>query len=163
MEAIVDTNVPLVANRTAPQASPACVIAAVKFLHALQQSGLLVLDDSWLIVNEYKHKLDQRGQPGVGDAFLKWVLTNQANPQRCRRVAITIIEDGFDTFPNDPALANFDPSDRKFVAVAIADSAHPPIYNAVDSDWWQAGIAAALSLYAVRVEHLCPDALRFQR
>ena len=75
MEAIVDTNVPLVANKAAPQAqaSHACIISAVKFLTELRQSGIIVIDDSWHILSEYKNKLNQRGQPGVGDEFLKWV------------------------------------------------------------------------------------------
>ena len=85
------------------------------------------------------------------------LLTNLANPQRCRRVPVTITNGEFDSFPADPALANFDPSDRKFVAVASADPSHPPIYNAVDSDWGQPGIAAALEACQVQVKQLCPD------
>ncbi|MFD3166806.1 hypothetical protein [Herpetosiphon sp. NSE202] len=159
LEALVDTNVALVANRAASHASPQCVIAATRFLLQLQTDGMIVIDSAWQILNEYKHKLNPTGQPGVGDAFLRWVITNQRNPKHCRQIAITPLGDKqFAEFPHaDPALANFDPSDRKFVAVAITDPQHPPIYNAVDSDWGKAGIAEALAQYAVRIEQLCPD------
>lgn len=159
LEAIVDTNVALVANQAAPHASPQCVIAATRFLHHLETDGLIVIDSAWQILNEYKHKLNPAGQPGVGDAFLRWVITNQRNPTHCRQIAISPLgEKEFAEFPHDdPAFADFDPSDRKFVAVAIADPQHPPIYNAVDSDWGKPGIAEALAQYDVSVEQLCPD------
>jgi hypothetical protein len=37
----------------------------------------------------------------------------------------------------DPALATFDPSDRKFIAVARASGLDPDILQATDSKWWQ--------------------------
>ena len=55
-----------------------------------------------LIISEYKNKLSQTGQPGIGDAFLKWVLTNQANPNRCQTAKITETGiDSFEEFPQD--------------------------------------------------------------
>ena len=55
----------------------------------------------------------QSWQPNAGDAFLflKWVLINQANPNRCERVSITqTVENDFAEFPRSPALEKFDPS-----------------------------------------------------
>jgi hypothetical protein len=96
------------------------------------------------------------GQPGVGDAFLKWVLTNQANPQRCEVVELRLDDQGNCTdFPHDEALAGFDLSDRKFVAVALAHPNHPPILNASDTDWWH--YRQALAGYGVEVDFLCPE------
>lgn len=97
------------------------------------------------------------GQPGEGDAFLKWVLTNQANPQRCEHVHINPTENGnnFAEFPEDPDLKAFDPSDRKFVAVALSHPDSPPILNAVDSDWWL--FRDAFTRNGVHVEFLCPQ------
>ncbi len=40
----------------------------------------LVLDDMWRIIGEYMQNLRSSGEPGVGDAFLRWVLTNKDNP-----------------------------------------------------------------------------------
>jgi hypothetical protein len=64
----------------------------------------------------------------VGDAFLKWVLTNRTNPKHCEQVRITqIAENDFAEFPRSQSLVGFDPSDRKFVAVALTHPQRPAI------------------------------------
>jgi hypothetical protein len=133
------------------------VISCVRRLQEIKATGKIVLDDGYRILLEYRDNLRSDGQPGEGDAFLKWVLTNQANPQRCEQVHINPTEDGntFAEFPDDPDLRGFDPSDRKFVAVARAHPDSPPILNAVDTDWWQ--FREALSRNGVHVEFLCPQ------
>jgi hypothetical protein len=93
------------------------------------------LDEQWLILREYANQLSTSGQPGPGDAFFRWVLTNRANPNRCRLVRVTAHSDReFEEFPSDERLAQFDRADRKFVAVAV--SAAAPIWIAVDRGWW---------------------------
>jgi hypothetical protein len=121
MHRVVDTNVLIVANgRDCPQASRECILACVRRLRDIEQHGTLVIDDEWLIIGEYKHKVSQTGEPGVGDAFLKWVLTNQSKLQCVEKVSITPTgDDAFAEFPRTPSLENFDRSDRKFVAVAL--------------------------------------------
>lgn len=154
---VVDTNVPLVANLSHPGASPSCVESCVQALGEVTSGGRrLALDDSWLIVKEYGNKLSAARQPGVGDAFLKWVLTNHANPACCDKVAIVPTGDarGFEQFPDHAGLATFDPADRKFVAVAAAHPDRPPIQQAVDSKWW--GWRDALREAGVVVDFLCP-------
>lgn len=154
---VVDTNVPVVANRQSAQASPECVLACVQRLGRItNEAESLVLDDQYLIVTEYIHNLASSGQPGVGDAFLKWVLTNWANPQRCQLVRITPLNGQkvtFQEFPAVPDLAGFDPSDRKFVAVALAHGQQSPILQAVDSKWWE--FRDALHCNGVQVDFLC--------
>jgi hypothetical protein len=122
--------------------------------------GTIVLDDGAWILSEYRDNLRSDGQPGVGDAFLKWVYNYQWNPQRCERVHITPAADGtsFAEFPNDPALGDFDPSDRVFVAAACAHPGRPPILNAVDTDWWI--FRGILQRNGVRLEFLCETDLR---
>lgn len=159
MKVIIDTNVPLVANGKTEQASPECRLACTKRLSEVQQRGIVVLDNGWHILREYQKKLNGRGQPGVGDAFLKWLLTNWANPKHCKLIAITPLseskeETNFAEFPDDPLLMGFDPSDRKFVAVAMAHPEHPPILNATDTDWQI--YHKALEKY-VQIEFLCPE------
>lgn len=154
----MDTNVLATANGRATQASPRCVLASTQQLEAIKGSGLLVIDDGWRIIREYQQQASSAGQPGVGDAFLKWVLTNQANPARVERVALTPRHDGahtFEEFPNDPDLRNFDPSDRKFVATIRASTHHPPIVNATDTDWWE--YREPLQRNGVQVVFLCPE------
>lgn len=89
MKVVVDTNVPIVANRRAEHASLQCVLTCIRRLENVMDKGRIVLDNSWLILTEYKNHLSSSGQPGVGDVFLKWVLTNRANLERCELIEIT--------------------------------------------------------------------------
>ncbi len=157
MRAIIDTNVLIAANgRDCPQVTPQCRLNSSQYLRNFQVQGIIVIDNRWLILNEYKHKVNQTGQPGIGDAFLKWVLTNQANFKRCEQIVINPLKDSsFVEFPDDPELEKFDQSDRKFVAVALATPDRPPILNAVDSDWLE--FYEPLVKNGIKIQFLCPD------
>lgn len=153
---VVDTNVPITANKK-DDPSLACVLACARALQALMKNGHLLIDDQRRIIREYTSNLRSEGQPGAGDAFLRWVLTNQANPERCTPMPLTERPEDprdFDEFPRDEALAKFDPSDRKFVAVSCVHPARPHILQAVDSKWW--GFREALDRSGVKVHFLCP-------
>jgi hypothetical protein len=161
---VVDTNVLLVASEMAEQADKLCVRTCIEELENIQfGDGLLVLDSLGLIVDEYSNKLTPNGDR-MGDRFLRWLLANQFDPVSCNLSLITPIFDhdgvsiiSFDEFPKDPLLANFDISDRKFVAVAIAHPAQAEVLNAADSDWQAA--ESALNNYSVSVRFLCPELL----
>ena len=162
MKVIVDTNVPLVANGQADQASEDCVETCIDELIKITEGDVqLVLDDQRRIIEEYRNKLNSGGFPGVGDAFLKWAEINWANPQQCDLVSITPVDDSetdFQEFPTDPALADFDPDDRKFIAVALAHAENPSILQAVDSAWWN--FRDALRQNGVAIEFICEDDIR---
>lgn len=156
---IIDTNVPVVANGNASQASLSCRKMCVERIkRVLNSKETLVIDDKWLVIKEYKQQLSESGQPGIGDQFLKWVLRHHL--QYIVRVPInpTQTDKQFDEFPDDKELAKFDLSDRKFVAIAIAHPQHPPILNATDSDWLF--YHDVLAKYDVEVEFLCSDDLK---
>lgn len=156
---IVDTNVGVVANGRDAHASPTCMIACVDALEQIVQGeDRLVLDADWEILQEYLRHMRSTGQPGPGDVFLKWALTNWTNPDRCECVPLERTADGYARFPADPDLVKFDPSDRKFVALALTSDAQPPILNAVDSGWWE--FRVALQRVGVEVRFLCPEELR---
>ena len=123
-------------------------------------TGKIVLDESNWILSEYQDVLRSDGQPGAGDAFLKWVYNYQWNAQRCDRVPITPIEDGinFAEFPDDPDLTGFDRSDRMFVAAARSHPDSPSILNAVDTDWWI--FRNTLRRNGVTVEFMCEEDVR---
>lgn len=161
-EVVVDTNVPLVANRKADQADKECEIACIQTLREVQSKHRTLLDDKWQIIEEYRRRLSHSGQPGLGDAFFKWLWENQANLQHCRVVSVTVHpERAFAEFPDDPLLSSFDLSDRKFVAVALASETRPDVLNATDSDWWEH--RQALQENGVNVVFLCPDLMQKER
>jgi hypothetical protein len=162
---VIDTNVLCVANGQSPQASAVCKLRVAERLAEVRKHDQVCLDQSGLIFDEYlRQRLSLSGQPGVGDAFFRWLFQNQANPRHCRKVTVTSRNaDGteFDEFPDDPRLAKFDPSDRKFVAVVRAAGKRPPsVLNAVDSDWWH--FRDVLQEWEVRVEFLCPSQFKDQ-
>jgi len=154
---VVDTNVPIAANG-GDEVAPDCVLACQSALvEVLGDRRRLAIDDDWRIIGEYRHKLRASGEPGLGDRFLKWVLTNWANPERCDLVPITARDEEageFEEFPKGEGLERFDPSDRKFVAVANAHAERPPILQGLDSKWW--GWNAALASAGITVNFLCP-------
>lgn len=157
---LIDTNVPKVAN-LATQPDPdsdvphACVLACIEAVeHVIQKRGL-VLDAGGEIFDEYRGQLSMSGQPGMGDSFMKWVHDNCWSLPSAQRVAITKNGDSYDEFPDHVGLADFDLSDRKFVAVANAHPRKPPILQATDSKWW--GWDDALSEVGITVRFVCPD------
>ena len=153
---VVDTNVAVVASLRSPQAEPSCVLACVDALEQVKNNGRIVLDDQNRILSEYRRNLRPSGQPGFGDAFFKWVWQNQWTAERCERVEIQPrgnAGEDYEEFPNDPSLRGFDPSDKKFVAVALGSKNHPKVLNAVDPDWWE--YREALEDRGVRIKFLC--------
>lgn len=159
MSVVVDTNVAMVASRLAPQADDRCVAACMRWLAEIMADGGLLLDEAGLILREYTSKLGFSGQPGAGHAFVRWAHTQQAIPSMVRRVSITLTSDHgsrmFVEFPNHPDLAEFDRSDQKFVAVAVASREDPAILVAIERGWWRH--RQALTSAGVNVDFLCPQ------
>lgn len=156
MCSVVDTNVVLVANGQHDDVSPECIASCALRLQAIMQSGKLALDDCFRILTEYQNKTTPKMGNRPGDAFVRWALQNNANIARIDCVVITDhVDRGFESFPDDADLMDFDPPDRKFVAVARAHPEAPPILQAADSKWlaWN----SALDKHGVKVDFLCPD------
>jgi hypothetical protein len=158
MSVVIDTNVLVVANRKHPPASLGCIEACMQALEDAR-NGVTLIDDLQLILDEYRQHCSFAGQPGLGDAFFKWLWSNQANARHCLRVSITPHpQRGFAEFPDDEALAGFDSSDRKFVAVALGSQQDARVLNASDTDWWQH--REALQRHGVQIAFLCPELMR---
>ena len=155
-QCVVDTNVPMTANGANLDASLQCVAASAKALQTLMTSGHIFIDGGGRIVAEYRHNLSAKGQPGPGDAFLKWVLTHEWGGQWVTRVPIIPKEgddEDFKELPSPPKGVRYDPSDRKFLAVSAAHPKHPPILQALDSKWW--GWRDALAQAGISVHFVC--------
>ena len=148
---VVDTNVPIVANGRDTHADDQCQLNCIEKIRAIQATGIVVLDDRELILKEYSSHFSFEGEPGVGDAFYKYISDHLYSEFRVLRVAVTPTNDnrrGFEELPEN----GLDPSDRKFLAVAMV--ANAPVVNATDSDWYEQ--RSLLDGLSVTVEQLCP-------
>jgi hypothetical protein len=162
---LVDTNVPIIANQSLDPASippelVGCVSNCVDAIEHVVKCGGLVIDADDEIYNEYRQHLSLRGQPGIGDRFMKWVHDNRWSFPAEDRVKITKIEVSYEEFPDHEGLSNFDNSDRMFVAVANAHPGNPAILEASDSKWW--GWKDALAEVGITVRFLCPSYVKMK-
>ena len=161
-EVVLDTNVAIVSNGETAQASWDCIDNCIAAIRRVRESQILLVDDTGLILAEYSRNLNRSGQPGLGDAFFRFIWDNQANEQHCKQVEVTPNDErGFEEFPDDQTLSTFDLDDRKFVAVAIASGSAPKILNASDTDWRDH--RQALERNGVEIEFLCPDLMERAR
>lgn len=163
MRVVVDTNVLLVANGKHDEVSDDCLVACSDRLAKIMKQGITILDDGYKILSEYQNKTSPNQPKGTGDVFLKWLLQNKANRKRVEIVTITeTTTDEFAEFPDPLLQKSFDPSDRKFVAVAHAHKEKPTILQAADCkwlDWWE-----CLKQRGIKVEFLCKeDICRFYK
>lgn len=140
MIGILDTNVLIVANGQLSISDVDCELAAVQLIDRVRSQGAFGLDRTGLILTEYGRNLD-RSKPLKAGAQL---LIDLFNYQRVQHFDIT--EDatrGFVEFPADPALLDFDRSDKKFVAVALVAGATHELSVATDWDFWNHRVALA--------------------
>lgn len=160
---IVDVNVGIVANGKA-EVCAECELECVETLQTTMVHGRVAVDDGGRIFDEYMNHLRLAGEPGVGDEFVKWLHDHEWLPDRCERVPLTPPDADpldFEEFPRDVALARFDRSDRKYVAVAVVCAAllgPATVLNATDSDWKHHEVS--LTANGVAVVHLCPSELK---
>lgn len=152
MSSVIDTNVLIVANGKSEQASVDCELSCIDLLG--QSTSLdIVLDETSLIMNEYENHCSYKGAPGIGDMFFKYLHDNQYNPDsKISLVNIHPIDDESRSFQELPPN-NFDPSDRKFLAVATVSNAS--VINAMDSDWDEQ--QELMQQLDVTVQQLCPE------
>lgn len=152
---VVDTNIPIVANGRADSSgdtSPSlgCRLAAVQFLVRLLDTGTILIDQAGAIQAEYRSHLRPSGQPGVGDRFYLEILNSK--PHLVERVDLPLRDDGqYADLPQPLINAAFDPSDRKFAALASREKV--PVFHATDSDWLEH--RATLKACRIQVNHLC--------
>lgn len=157
---VVDTNVPIIANHTfgtekTDDISVQCILSCIEAIESVVRTKGLVIDAAGEIFDEYRRNLSMSGQPGYGDAFMQWVFYEGPSLPESQRVTITKNGDSYNEFPQHDGLKNFDPSDRKFVAVANAHPDKPPIIEATDSKWW--GWKQSLEEVGINIQFLCPE------
>ena len=129
---VVDTNVAIAANGRGTHANKQCQLSCVEKLETVVAREVVAIDDGHAILEEYRRHLRPSGMPGAGDMFYKHLLNHQYRDDRVMVVNMIPSEDdrrGFEVLPEN----TFDPSDRKFLAVAFV--ANAVVLNATDSDW----------------------------
>lgn len=152
---VVDTNVAIVANgRPDPvdlrPPSIACRMAAITFLQGVVAQGIVLLDLDGAIQDEYRRHLNPSGAPGVGDRFYQEVL--HSAPTLIERVHLPKRLDGeYHDLPQSLIDTGFDPSDRKFAALANKEGV--TMYNATDSDWLEHAVTLATA--GIQIHNLC--------
>lgn len=130
--------------------SISCRIATVDFLRKLLDTGTVLLDLEGQIQDEYRRYLRPSGQPGVGDRFYQVVL--HSSPRLVERVELPRRPDGeYANLPQSLIDQKFDPSDRKFAALARREKV--PVFHATDRGW--INHAKTLAAEKIQVEHLC--------
>ena len=153
---VVDTNVAIVANGgEMTHADLACQLCCIEKLESVVGENTVAVDSLGLILEEYQGYLSFSGQPGMGDAFFKHVFDFQYQDANVLRVPVTRSDSaqrGFEELPEN----TFDPSDRKFLAVAVV--AEAVVLNATDSDWDEQ--KPLMDGLGVEVEQLCPQYAR---
>lgn len=157
---IIDTNVFIVSNGKETHISGNDIMNCQEFIVSLYNNSLIFIDSGFLFFEEYFKKLNRSGQPGIGDAFVKWLYENQNNKSVCVNIDINPLNNegtSFSVFAVPDDLEKFDLSDRKFVAVAIASSNVPEICNASDSDWWN--FKEPLKRLGIKIKFVCQDQL----
>jgi hypothetical protein len=107
-----------------------------------------VLDTLGIIFDVYKGYNNFQGQPGLGDAFFKWVYQNQY-----QAVHFELVDISQTKVP--VGLQKFDPADHIWLKVATASRYSPTILNATDTDWYE--WMQVLEQHGFLLQFLCPE------
>ncbi len=155
---VIDSNIIVVANDPNHTSGEDCHATCRRFLYDFTQNPKRIsMDSNELIFKEYLTYANLKGQPGIGDLFLKWLHDKRG------------FEDVFEQVDTDnielpTAFSSFDPSDHKFLKVALGSQFKPTtIHNATDSDWLffeQPEHSAYLQAHEVTINQLCLDCLK---
>ncbi len=165
MKYIIDTNVPLQAGKRPSSLSAEeaeCTLECLRLIKNFMDddSSALVLDGDWEILREYSKKINLSGEPTIAEQFYKWAcsyamsrIKDEDNVFLSKNAS-----DEYVDFPDDKRLEGFDRSDRKFVALAVKHKEHPPIVNAMDTDWWN--YKYILAEHGINVNFLCEEYIK---
>lgn len=135
---VMDTNVLAVAEGLYDGASDACRLACVDLVRLVEGGQPVALDSGDEIVREYLGALKTSRTAGLGVKVAQRLYRLRRNPAVCHLVDVTPIAGSTATFEEVPqSLRDFDADDKKFIAVAAAETCEPQIYTAVDAEWWE--------------------------
>ncbi len=154
-EYVIDENVWVTAEKSIGELQTAAEIACQEcclnwLTDFMENADGLVVDWDYVILGKYREK--------AGRLVKSWLDQIERKPRELRLIELSIEWDEHHYAKVPDVLANTDPDDRKFIAVALAcdscDPKPPHIINATDTDWEKAKpqlVAAGLI-----IQELCP-------
>jgi len=152
---VVDTNVFAVAERMNDDASEECVLACIQLLRRIEAGTRLGVDSADEIFTEYLKALRTAKTAGLATKLAHLLYRQRRDLDVCHQVDITPIDNPPGSYAEVPAaLRNFDLDDQKFLAVATAEGSTPPIYQALDREWWVR--QADFTANGLTLQFLCP-------
>jgi hypothetical protein len=134
---VIDTNVLAVAEGMHDGASDECKQACVALIHRVLNGQRVTVDSAGEILYEYSKTLQQAHTSGPATKLAKRLSATWRDPAACHAVEITPTEDGASYEEIPTALRDFDQDDQKFLAAAAATQETPPIFQALDGEWWR--------------------------
>lgn len=159
---ILDTNVIINASGDkSPQTEEACSEQCRLLLFQCTTGNCQIVIDNGEhgshILTEYRKQFEYY-EGTYGEMFVRWILSNIMNEQYVIQVPITpLSEDEYQEFPKDRDLKDFDPRDRKFIAVAVAHYQYEdkivPIVQSADMKWKI--FVSAFAKHNVEIEFIC--------
>ena len=131
---VIDTNVILLAGtRTdrVPKDQVECYEKCILFLNDIVERGDKVLiDDEGMVIREYRQAYSVNDYPNMAAMFFEYSMGNYVSCHLER-----IEDDTYSDYPRDRVLLDFDPPDRKFIALAYVYDHGVPIVEGTDSKW----------------------------
>ncbi len=140
VDLILDTNILIMADgNQSSQASIDCQLACIALIESVKNGDArLVLDNQDFVLNEYKQNFRASGQ--INGEFLIWLLSSIYDQRFFALIESPSNVNVLDHFPSTDDFGAFDPSDRKWIALACAyaeqnDGYIAEIMQAADSKW----------------------------
>ena len=135
-------------------ATEECVLACTRLANRIVEGQVVAVDTSDLILFEYIAALRSATDSGVAKKLAATLWRRRHDTRVCARFPITPIDDPPGAFGEVPeAVRDFDTDDQKFLAVAAAVGSTPPIFQALDTEWWTR--RADLTAAGFDIQFLC--------
>lgn len=161
---IIDTNVICQADNISygemPTLLAKCTLECIRFLNNIIISSdfHVILDAGREILGEYERNVSS-SQPTVANSFMRWLYSYIANMPVEDLINLTKNGDNtYEEYPADERLSNFDPPDKKFIALSNAHPCKPHIIQGTDCKWY--GFKNIFAEHGIIIDFLCEDYIK---
>jgi hypothetical protein len=151
---VIDTNVLAVAEGMHDRASDECRLACVQLARRVGDGLRVGVDSNDAILREYLGTLQSGRTAGIGAKLAISLWRRRYDSRVCHQIAITPLDDPAGSYEEVPnPLRDFDVDDQKFLAVAGAEGTVPPLFQALDEEWWRRRVE--LGANGLDIQFLC--------